>query len=144
MNSLAGLSRVVIEFSPASPASRAAREFWARVSCARARAAWPDCDVQAVRLPDPGAHPRVTVELAGDGKASGGARVRECLDVSGLTAVQVAARVAAVGAGGAAGGPAAAVVGKGGGPPPKLDSGWGAGEVAAGVAAKVPVGSASK
>ena len=141
MTSLAGLAKVVIEFSPASPASRAAREFWARISCSRTRAAFPDCAVEAVRLPDPAAPPRVLVQV-GDaaGKKGAAAGPTEALDVTGLTAAQVAARVAALGSGGAAGGPAAAVVGKAGGAPPVLASGWGAGEAVAGVAAKVPVG----
>jgi len=144
MTSLAGLARVVIEFSPASPASRAAREFWARISCSRTRAAFPDCAVEAVRLPDPAAPPRVLVqvgEAGGAKKVAGSATLpTETLEVAGLTAAQVAARVAALGAGGAAGGPAAAVTGKGGGAPPGLASGWGAGDASAGVSAKVPVG----
>jgi hypothetical protein len=142
MTSLSGLAKVVVEFAPAAPASRAAREFWARVSCSRTRANFPDCAVEAVRLPDAAAPPRVVVELA-EGKK------RESLDIAGLTASQVAARVAALGAGGpGAGGPAAALTapaggkggGGGGGPPPKLETRWGAGDVDAGVPAKVPVG----
>jgi hypothetical protein len=95
--------------------------------------------VEAVRLADGGAAPRVVVEMA-EGKP------RETLDIAGLTASQVAAGVAALGAGGpGAGGPAAALAaggskggGGGGGSPPKLETRWGAGEVDAGAAAKVP------
>lgn len=142
MTSLTGLAKVIVEFAPAAPASRAAREFWARISCSRTRAAFPDCAVEAVRLPDGKAPPRVVVELV-EGKK------QEALDIAGLTASQVAARVAALGAGGpGAGGPAAALTagskGGGGGAPPKLEARWGIGADTAGVAAKVPVGSDSE
>ena len=123
---LANVARLVVAFHPACAASRGAREFLARVSCARAAAAFPDAAVEPARNGIVGA-PSVAVETAD--------KRRITIEAAGLTAEALAARVAAAATGGdATAGPAAALKGA------KLASEWGAGAFDAGTATKVPVG----
>ena len=127
MTSLAGITRLVVRFSPADPGSRAARELLARVSCARARAAFPDADVSHELLD---AGPAV-IEVTTEDK-------RTALLAADAPAAELARRVAAVGgsAGGGGDDPRVAAL-----KAAKLAAGWGGAEggYEAGVPAKVAI-----
>ena len=154
MTSLAGLSKIVVRFSPSSPLARPVREFLARVGCSKARATNPGCEVRAELIDNNGASTSTsasgTVEVISSDKKSA------MIDASGLSAEGIVRRVQAVGAAAAAaagGGPGARGGGGGGGggaaalassgPPPalakqQLETAWGlAGAFDAGTASKV-------
>jgi len=155
MTSLAGLSKIVVRFSPSSPLARPAREFLARVGCSKARATNPGCEVRAELLdpysPSASSSPG-TVEVVSSDK-----KTAVVIDTGGLSAEGIVQRVLAMGAAAAAaaagGGPARGGGGGGGGggaaaalasgPPPaltkqQLETAWGlAGTFDAGTGSKV-------
>ena len=158
MTSLAGLSKIVVRFSPSSPLARPAREFLARVGCSKARATNPSCEVRAELTDDNGgASSPSTSGSAGAGTVEvlSSDKTSATIDASGLSAEGIVQRVLAVGAAAAAasGGPArgggggapsaAAALASSGGPPPaltkqQLETAWGlAGAFDAGTASKV-------
>ena len=112
MTSLAGLSKIVVRFSPASPLARPAREFLARVGCSKARATTPSCEVRAELTdgasassssssssssPSPSSSAG-TVEVVSSDKKSAAVVIA----ASGLSAEGIVQRVMAVGAAAAA------------------------------------------
>ena len=151
MTSLAGISKIVVRFSPSSPLARPAREFLARVGCSKARATNPSCEVRAELVDN--ASPSTSSMAAGTVEVLSSDKMSAVIDASGLSVEGIVQKVLAVGAaaasaglvrgGGGAGAAAAAAAAASSGPPPaltkqQLETMWGlAGSFDAGTASKV-------
>lgn len=154
MTSLAGISKIVVRFSPSSPLARPAREFLARVGCSKARATNPSCEVRAELVDN--TSPSTSSMAAGTVEVLSSDKMSAVIDASGLSVEGIVQKVLAVGAaaaaaasaglvrgGGGAGAAAAAAAAASSGPPPaltkqQLETMWGlAGSFDAGTASKV-------